>query len=140
MYSLFISLLLRLVSLTRLKATVLLNTNVAFLAIPALLPSSSNASVPLHNSSPSQIANLLSIITSMSSIIAGLALLRQNQTKSKDTAEDEVSSLVTVFTNGFPVLMGYCQTSHLQKLDGERFGLEPTAIMFSLPFAFLMWG
>jgi hypothetical protein len=59
---------------------VLLNANVAFLGTPrtgTLLAA--------------QISSYFSIITSIGSIVLGLLLVRQNQTKDRETAADVVS-------------------------------------------------
>ncbi|KAF9467789.1 hypothetical protein BDZ94DRAFT_1247715 [Collybia nuda] len=97
-----------------LYATVLLNANVAFLAIQSV-----DINQDTHRS-PAQIFSYISIITSIGSIILGLLLVRQNRTKSKDTAYE-----VSVF---------------LHRRTSVRLGLETMAIMFSLPYALLMWG
>ncbi|KAF8814754.1 hypothetical protein BYT27DRAFT_7205709 [Phlegmacium glaucopus] len=92
-----------------LYATVLLNANVAFLG-----KQSGDA-----NRSPAQISSYCSITASIGSIILGLLLVRQNQTKNRDTADDAQRFLRT--------------RAH------SLFGLETLAIMFSLPYALLMW-
>jgi len=69
---------------------VLLNANVAFLAIQSVDQISENQS---PDRSPAQIASYLSIIASIGSIILGLLLIRQNRTKSRETADDVVSGI-----------------------------------------------
>ena len=61
----------------------LLNANVAFLAIPSVDNGSSSIS-------PAQISSSLSIVTSVGSILLGLLLVRQHRVKSKETAEEAV--------------------------------------------------
>jgi chaperone required for assembly of F1-ATPase len=61
---------------------VLLNANVAFLAIPSVDES--------PEASPAQIASLLSIVSSVGSIILGLLLVRQHRTKAKEEASEAV--------------------------------------------------
>jgi hypothetical protein len=61
------------------QATVLLNANVAFLGTRARALSSAD------------IASYFSIATSVGSIVLGLLLVRQNQTKDRETATDVVS-------------------------------------------------
>jgi hypothetical protein len=97
-----------------LYSTVLLNANVAFLAINSV---DTNRD-PYR--SPAQISSYFSISTSIGSIILGLILVRQNQTKHRETASD---------VQGF-----------LQNWAHPWLGLETLAIMFSLPYALLMWG
>ena len=64
------------------QATVMLNANVAFLGIQTNDVSGSAA----------QISSYCSVSTSIGSIILGLLLVRQNQTKHRDTADDAVSA------------------------------------------------
>jgi len=66
---------------------VLLNANVAFLAIPSV-------DIGDRARTPAQLASYLSIITSLGSIVTGLLLLRQHRTKPQDAAEEVVSHFV----------------------------------------------
>jgi len=100
-----------------LYATVLLNANVAFLAIPSVDPSSNN-DTHTYSRTPSQIASYLSVIAAVGSIITGLLLIRQHRTK-KDGAED-----VDAF---------------LKRRSHPTRGFETLAIMYSLPYSLLMW-
>ena len=80
----------------------LLNANVAFLAIPLISsspPNDSSGPSVITISSPGQIASLLSIIVSMGSVVVGLVLLRQHQTKSKDIAHKAVSHVLWYRSN-----------------------------------------
>ncbi|TFK73478.1 hypothetical protein BDN72DRAFT_814413 [Pluteus cervinus] len=95
-------------------ATVLLNANVAFLAIQSV---DTHADPTVR--SPAQIASYLSIIASIGSIILGLLLARQNRTKSRETVDDVLT--------------------YLQNKKHPILGLETLAIMYSLPYALLMW-
>ncbi|TFK31898.1 hypothetical protein BDQ12DRAFT_739702 [Crucibulum laeve] len=93
-------------------ASLLLNANVAFLAIP---------SVDSGNHTPSsavQIASYLSILTSSASLILSLLLVRQFKTREKGTVHE-----VADFLNK----------------SNRNHGLENLAILFSLPYALLMW-
>jgi hypothetical protein len=77
------------------QATVMLNANVAFLAIQ---------SVDVNDDprrSAAQISSYLSVIANIGSIILGLLLMRQNRTKSKETADEAVSYLYLPFF--FPI-------------------------------------
>ncbi|EDR08221.1 uncharacterized protein LACBIDRAFT_327273 [Laccaria bicolor S238N-H82] len=65
-----------------LYATVILNANVAFLAIQSI-----DDSAPPYRS-PTQVASYLSIIASIGSIILGLLLVRQNRSKEEGTSDD----------------------------------------------------
>ncbi|PIL23459.1 hypothetical protein GSI_14770 [Ganoderma sinense ZZ0214-1] len=96
-----------------LYATVLLNANVAFLAIPSV--DGGNGSV-----TAAQISSYLSIVTSVGCIMVGLLLIRQHRVKSKETAEEA------------------CR--YLSSRKHEMLGLETLAIIYSLPYALLMWG
>ncbi|OCH87222.1 hypothetical protein OBBRIDRAFT_796401 [Obba rivulosa] len=97
-----------------LPATVLLTASVGFLAIPSV--DSGDPNVPRN---AAQITSYLSVIFSMGSIIISLLLTRQHRLKTRDSAQE----VVTFLTNRkHPTL-----------------GLETLAIMYSLPYAMLMW-
>ncbi|KAF5379211.1 hypothetical protein D9615_005889 [Tricholomella constricta] len=97
-----------------LYGTVLLNANVAFLAIQSVDENHENAR------SPAQIASYASIAASIGTIILGLLLVRQNRSKGRDTVVDA--------------------STYLHKRSNQAMGLETLAIMFALPYALLMWG
>jgi len=97
-------------------ATVLLNANVAFLTIPAVSP---QAALQEAVWTPAQITSQVSIIASMGSVIVGLLLIRQHRTRAKTAHE---------------------AATYLEKRTHHRWGLETLAIMYSLPYALLMWG
>ncbi|KAJ2926597.1 hypothetical protein H1R20_g10501, partial [Candolleomyces eurysporus] len=97
-----------------LYATVLLNANVAYLAIQSV-----DTDQPGYRS-PVQLGCYLSIVASIGSIILGLLLLRQNRTRIHGTM-DEVNAF-------------------LQARSHPRLGLESLAILYSLPYALLLWG
>ena len=69
-----------------LQATVLLNANVALLAIPTVVDGDGNVT-------SAQIASYLSVVASIGCILVGLLLIRQHRVKSKDTAEEAVRVL-----------------------------------------------
>ncbi|KAF9530152.1 hypothetical protein CPB83DRAFT_851060 [Crepidotus variabilis] len=93
--------------------TVMLNANMGFLAIGTV-----DGNREKYRS-PSQIASYLSIVASIGSILLALLLLRQNRTKIKETAND-----VQAFMD---------DRNHRSR------GLEMLAILYSLPYALLMW-
>ncbi|KJA18434.1 hypothetical protein HYPSUDRAFT_45294 [Hypholoma sublateritium FD-334 SS-4] len=95
-------------------ATVMLTSNVGYLAIQSVDIDMGAAR------SPGQIASYLSVVANIGSIILGLLLMRQNRTKRTETA-DEVQKFLT-------------QKNH------PLLGLETLAILYSLPYALLMWG
>lgn len=66
----------------------LLNANVAFLAIQSV-----DEEPKLPERSPAQLASYVSIFCSIGSIILGLLLIRQNRTKTRDTAVEAVRRL-----------------------------------------------
>jgi len=77
------------------QGTVLLNANVAFLAIPATL---GNGGQPgqgpnIHGRSAAEIASYASVLASIGCIILGLLLDRQNRTKERQTAYEAVRSI-----------------------------------------------
>ncbi|KAH9989672.1 hypothetical protein BJV77DRAFT_1069397 [Russula vinacea] len=106
-------------------STVMLTANVGFLAIPGVVLSNlsgtniMSASGVFIFTSPSQIASSLSVLASIGSIMIGLLLVRHNRTKQK---ADPAGASTYLF-----------RSSH------RIFGLEPMAIIFSLPWALLMW-
>ncbi|TFY69320.1 hypothetical protein EVG20_g3206 [Dentipellis fragilis] len=97
-------------------STILLNANVAFLAIPSVMILQDNDTLL---NSPAQIASYLSIATSIGSIVLGLLLIRQNRAASRTDTNAASEDL-------------YHRTA-----TGS--GLEPLAIIYSLPYALLMW-
>ncbi|KAF4594318.1 hypothetical protein EYR40_009121 [Pleurotus pulmonarius] len=92
----------------------LLAANVSFLAIQSV---DNIKNEPYR--SPSQIASYLSTLASISSMIIGLLLVRQTRTKSSASAQDAAD--------------------YLRVRQYRVVGHEPLAIMYSLPYAFLMW-
>ncbi|KAF8068880.1 hypothetical protein FPV67DRAFT_1448735 [Lyophyllum atratum] len=97
-----------------LYGTVLLNANVAFLAIQSVDERRGNSR------SPAQIASYASIAASLGTIILGLLLVRQTRSKGRDNATDA--------------------STYLHKRSNQAMGIETLAIMYSLPYALLMWG
>ncbi|KAH7914526.1 hypothetical protein BJ138DRAFT_1079243 [Hygrophoropsis aurantiaca] len=97
-----------------LYATVVLNANVAFLAVPGVDLGTGGTQ------SPAQVASYISIVASVGAVILGLLLVRQNRTKGRESAE-EAALFMT-------------------KMTHSMFGTETLAILYSLPYALLMWG
>ncbi|KAG7091401.1 hypothetical protein E1B28_010438 [Marasmius oreades] len=95
--------------------TVLLNANVAFLAIQSV-----DEATAVPSRSPGQILSFLSVVASIGSVIVGLMLARKNKVKQKEAATE-----AAIFLNSF---------------EAERLGLETLAILYSVPYALLMWG
>jgi len=104
-----------------LYSTVLLNANVAFLAIPSVDPNSNSSSGTIAATrTPAQIASYASIISSIGSIILGLLLIRQYRVKPIETVGEA--------------------GTFLMKMNHPTRGVETLAILYSLPYALLMWG
>jgi hypothetical protein len=107
---------------------VILNANVGFLQA-------------IGNGDPgsaTQIASFLSTVASVGSIIIGLLLYRQNKTKDRESAVCAVSLLISCpfcDTEGNTTKMSY-----LTSMARPTVGLESLAIMYSLPYALIMWG
>ncbi|KAF9051550.1 hypothetical protein BJ165DRAFT_896597 [Panaeolus papilionaceus] len=93
-------------------ATVLLNANVAFLAIQSV-------DVGKPSRSPIQISCYLSVVASVGCIILSLLLIRQTRNKTRECAAEA--------------------SEFLYRRSSVAFGVESLAIMYSLPYAFLMW-
>ncbi|KAH8987915.1 hypothetical protein EDB92DRAFT_1104549 [Lactarius akahatsu] len=107
-----------------LSSTVVLSVNVGFLAIPGLVISNLNGNITNTNevvifTSPAQIASCMSIVASAGSIVIGLLLIRHSGPKQN---EDPAGA-----------------SNYLYKNTHHIFGLERLAIIFSLPWALLMW-
>ncbi|TFK32553.1 hypothetical protein BDQ12DRAFT_670963 [Crucibulum laeve] len=96
-----------------LNSTVIMTANVAFLAIPGV-------STPNAPSTPAQILSYASTVSSIGGIVFGLLLVRKSRTKVIDDING-VANFMTVF---YP----------------SSYGKEVLAIMYSLPYALLMWG
>jgi hypothetical protein len=116
----------------------MLTVNVGFLAIPGVILYFINGD-PLEVAilpSSSQIVSSFSIEASVGSIVIGLLLARFNRTK-QDADPSEAVSKQSHLNLCADVTLG--QSTYLHKNSRKRFGLEPMAIIFSLPWAFLMW-
>ncbi|KAF8257609.1 hypothetical protein EI94DRAFT_1757514 [Lactarius quietus] len=105
-------------------STVMLTANVGFLAIPGVVISNLNSNITktsdLHiYTSSSQIVSCMSVEASVGSIVIGMLLVRHNRTKQR---EDPAGASTYLYQN-----------------KHRLFGLEPMAIIFSLPWALLMW-
>ncbi|KAL0956562.1 hypothetical protein HGRIS_002699 [Hohenbuehelia grisea] len=96
------------------NAAVLLAANMAFLAIQSV----DNEPGALYRS-PAQIASYLSTVASISSIAMGLLLTRQTRNMEREIASEAAT--------------------YLYRAKTDWFGHEPLAIMYSLPFVFLMY-
>ncbi|KAJ7359250.1 hypothetical protein DFH08DRAFT_406908 [Mycena albidolilacea] len=96
-------------------ATVILNANVAFLAIQSV----DNGGVTSFTRSPTQISSYLSTLTSIGSIIIGLLLVKHYRDRDRAPAADAANF---IFYRTHPTL-----------------GLETLAVLYSLPYAMLMW-
>lgn len=140
-----------------LQAAVLLNANIAFLAIPGAFnpssapstPSTSSSSTTISASSVSTsnrvqaiiaIASQVSMVLSLSSMIIGMSLLKQSGS-ARAHSENELVS--TYFIPPCAIL--YCITNsnfqyHFIKLwRTTRIGLHAAAIKFSIPYILLMY-
>ncbi|EIW78597.1 hypothetical protein CONPUDRAFT_145764 [Coniophora puteana RWD-64-598 SS2] len=98
-----------------LLATVLLNANVGFLAIQSVDNGGGR--------SMTQIASYWSLIASIGSIVLGTFLVRYHQ--ALNHVDDEMTSRAAKF---------------LSRMSAEKHGLEKLAVIYSLPYALLMWG
>ncbi|KAI0064322.1 hypothetical protein BV25DRAFT_1990069 [Artomyces pyxidatus] len=98
-----------------LYATVILTVDVGFLAIPGVA-TDTNQNLRM---SPAQVSSYLSIICSAGSIVMGLLLVRHHRTQEREKPGRAAEYMMT---NTRPF-----------------FGLEPLAIIFSVPYALLMW-
>ncbi|KIJ58029.1 hypothetical protein HYDPIDRAFT_51732, partial [Hydnomerulius pinastri MD-312] len=97
---------------TNLLATVLLNANVGFLAIQSV---DDGGGIAFR-----QIASYMSLVASFASIVLGLSFVRQTRIKTHNTV--------------------FYAARFFDWLRHEKLGLEMLAIIYSLPYALLMWG
>ncbi|KIJ06328.1 hypothetical protein PAXINDRAFT_103413 [Paxillus involutus ATCC 200175] len=97
---------------TNLLATVLLNANVGFLAIQSV---DNGGGITLR-----QLVSYMSLVASMASILLGLDFVEHNCTETRDT--------------------DFRAAEFLSRQRHPRHGLETLAILYSLPYAFLIWG
>ncbi|GLB41316.1 putative expressed protein [Lyophyllum shimeji] len=101
-------------------ASILLNANVAFLAIPSNDASNNTSPIqPLRY--PAQIASYVSVVTSFASMMIGLLLVRQHKQKVRAT-----------------VTVGEFSTYLRERARPVR-GFEQLACIYSLPYALLTW-
>jgi hypothetical protein len=112
----------------------MLSVNVGFLAIPGMIPTNiNNTTLP---PTPSQIISYLSLISSVGSIVVGLLLIRHHRRKQE---EDLSSAVSQINYDLYAKVQTFNQVQYLRQNDNRHFGLEPMAIVFSLPWALLMW-
>ncbi|KII87564.1 hypothetical protein PLICRDRAFT_42066 [Plicaturopsis crispa FD-325 SS-3] len=98
---------------------VLLTANLSFLAIQSVDLTNEGGNAPPDRSA-TQLACYVSMVFTIGSIILGLLLVRQNRTKTRNTAPDGAA--------------------YLEGMSATFLGLETVAIIFSLPHALLLWG
>ena len=121
----------------------MLTANVGFLAIPGVIISTINQNNIERASqlqifvSSAQIASSMSILASVGSIVIGLLLVRHNRSKQKLDPANAVSRLCRRGLCAQLILLW--QSAYLDRCKHRIFGLEPLAIIFSLPWALLMW-
>jgi len=95
-------------------ASILLAVNTGFLAIPL------NDHGDVHSRSAKQIASYVSVANGLSSMLLALLLYRQHRTRERGSARES--------------------STFLGKRHHPKHGLETLAIVYSLPYAMLMWG
>jgi hypothetical protein len=115
---------------------VLLTANVSFLAIPSVDTTNQGQSAnPVR--SFAQISSYVSSVAAFGSIIMALLLMRQNSTKSRDKAEEAVGLNYASWIS--MNLMTNLQNTFLVGVSESLLGLEGLVIMYSLPYALLIW-
>ncbi|KAJ7359203.1 hypothetical protein DFH08DRAFT_686288, partial [Mycena albidolilacea] len=100
-------------------ATVILNANVSFLSIQSVDQGVVQGGNLVLKRSPAQIASYLSILASVGSIVLGLLLLKQIRNRDRDTCADAAGFML--------------------KHNHPSQGLQKLAILYSLPYAMLIW-
>ena len=124
------------------QSAVLLSVNVGLLAVPGVTLYNINGD-DLESvrqliifPSSSQIASALSLQASIGSIVIGLLLVRHNRPKQEADPSEAVSDLSHPYFCGD---LRSAQATYLDQNSRTPLGLEPMAIIFSLPWALLMW-
>ncbi|KAG6808067.1 hypothetical protein H0H92_005536, partial [Tricholoma furcatifolium] len=101
-------------------ASILLNANISFLAIPSNDPSN-NSSILFATRRASQVASYVSVVASFASMMLALILVHEHKVKERDCENVEKFH------------------EYFQKRYDPKFGFEGLAIIFSLPYALLQW-
>jgi hypothetical protein len=118
----------------------MLAVSVSFLAVPGVtlynLNNNNNEYQAVILKSSSQIASALSVETSIGSVVIGMFLVRHNRTKQDASPSEAVSE--QSHPTYMPADATFAQIKYLDQNCGV-FDLEPMAIIFSLPWALLMW-
>ncbi|KLO11175.1 hypothetical protein SCHPADRAFT_486100 [Schizopora paradoxa] len=99
-------------------SSVLVTTNVLFLAVPVVLPKSGIP--PNQSAPPAVVATQVSLLLTLGGTIIGLLLFHEHRRKENRSAQAAADFL--------------SRRSHRSR------GLEALAILYSLPFSLLMWG
>lgn len=116
------------------QATVLLNANVAFLAIPSVDPG-------INDLTAAQIVSYISVASNIGSVITGLLLTRRYCLyKPRETIEKAVRTHLGILVHLIPEQSSAYQALLLSSKRRSSEGIETLAILFSLPYALLMWG
>jgi hypothetical protein len=90
------------------SGTVILNANVAFLAIQSVDNASSKP-----GRSPAQLASYLSLVTSAGAVILGLLLVRQNRTKPRESPAEAVSQSSLYYVHLLTKFVGRISTQYV---------------------------
>jgi hypothetical protein len=116
----------------------MLAVSVSFLAVPGVILYSLNVDDNGHQvlifKSSSQIASTISVETSIGSIVIGMFLVRHNRTKQEASPSEAVSEQSPYMRADAT----FAQIAYLDQYFGSL-GIETMAIIFSLPWALLMW-
>ncbi|KAI0047019.1 hypothetical protein FA95DRAFT_1286383 [Auriscalpium vulgare] len=121
-----------------LLATVLLSVNVGFLAIPGVVPL--DASSKPSGTSAAQVLGYLSVLFCAGSIVMGLVLIPFNRgTIGSDWKPSFLVSASHFRWDVFQGLTEVIQSKYVSRNDRSSWGLEPMAVVYSLPFVFLLW-
>jgi hypothetical protein len=120
----------------------MLSANVGFLAVPGVILSNLNGSNVTSAkqvvifTSPAQIASCVSIVTSVGGLVVALLLIREYRLRLEEDTQSNVSETQIHLICLIPRKH---QLTHLKTVSYRIFGFEPIAIVFSLPWALLLW-
>ena len=123
------------------QSPVMLAVNVGFLAIPGVVPYNVvNGVLTITRrviilGSLSEVSSILSLEASVGSIVISLLLMRHNRTKQDADPREAVSEQLHFYSLRLTV----GQWEYLSHNSHRYIGLEMMAIVFSLPWALLMW-
>jgi hypothetical protein len=109
----------------------MLAVDISFLAVPGV------DAANIYSQSGATLAIYTSVITSTSALIISVLLAGQIRRHEVETVEGGVCLW---FPSPETLLKEFRQAPYMARMTGSVFGTEGLAVMFSFPYALLMWG